>query len=202
MSVCYSISLDINQHEVYIADTNNHFIRKIFEISKPSGTPTSAPSSTHSSSSSSSTHRATRTITLSFATLLSIATFVGAWFRLQLIYYFIERYDPKFVYVRYNPASSNDTPAVIAGLGPATPIYLAPPCHTIGVAGPSPAMTSPRRAIARSDHGRATVAARLSSGGGRPKSFAGLTLYMRSSSRWVMPWARKPRAVSTRQSVG
>jgi hypothetical protein len=53
------------------------------------------------------------------------------------------------------------------------------------------------------DQGRASVVAvTVSSSGGNPSSFAGLVLYIRSSSRWDTPWARSPRAVSTRQSVG
>ena len=52
----------------------------------------------------------------------------------------------------------------------------------------------PKRKPRTSDH--------FSSGGGKPNSFAGFTLYIRSSSRCVMPLARSPRAASTRQSVG
>jgi hypothetical protein len=33
-------------------------------------------------------------------------------------------------------------PIVMAGLDPAIPLIEAPPCHTIGIAGSSPAMTA------------------------------------------------------------
>ena len=91
-------------------------------------------------------------------------------------------------------ARTHDGFAVHAHTSPPPPLRITSR-GTVGALLPS-APSFPVR-----NQGRASVVA-VASGGGRPSSFAGLILYMRSISRSVTPCARNPRAVSTRQSVG